>query len=317
MKLGVGLVLLFGAAACGGKVTDLGGGDTPSSGSGGSAGQSGSAGRAGRSGTGGGSSGVSGSGSGGTTPIPDEAMIEMGPFEVAPGVDTYRCQNFSNPFGGEVEIAEFETHMTEGSHHLILNYMQGSSTPAPEPCGGLEAPSGPFATQARDDKLTYPAGVAAPLAANQGLRINSHYFNTTTRPFDARIAVILRRAPEGSVRAEARSTVSIVFGINVPPHQSGSASGQITLGQNAQLISVLPHMHWHGTRFVVQAGNQQIFETDNWETPPHQFNPPFPLTANQALDFSCEYYNNENVALTFGESAATNEMCVLVAQYYR
>jgi hypothetical protein len=249
---------------------------------------------------------------------PDSVTIEMGPFEVAAGTDTYRCQNFANPFGGiDVEIAEFESHMSEGSHHLILNYANGASPSGIEPCGGLESPVGPYTTQAKDDLLTYPEGVGAFLAGNQGLRINSHYVNTTIDPFEARITITLRRAATGAVRARAYSSFGFDPNINVQPGATASASGSMSFGEDIRLLWLLPHMHWHGTRFTVSAGGQSIFETNDWETPPYPFDPALAIPADQGLEFQCEYFNAESVALTFGESAATNEMCVLVLQYYK
>jgi hypothetical protein len=323
MRYGLGLLLLIGATACGGSVSqDDDNEGTPSGGTAGSGGKGGKGGTGGRAGAGSGGTGAvggkGGTGTGGAVNVPDEVTLEMGPFEVSPGTDTYRCQNFANPFGGvDVEIAEFETHMTEGSHHLVLNYAGDSGTPAPEPCSGLEAPSGPFATQAVDDKLTYPAGIAAPLAGNQGLRINSHYFNTTPDPFKAIVTVTLRRAKPGTVKAQALTNMGLIFDINVPPHSTGSVSGQVSFSEEVRLLSLMPHMHSHGTRFVVNAGNKQIFETDDWETPPHVYDPPLAIGAGQPIDFSCDYLNDGDIALNFGESAAHNEMCILITQYYR
>jgi hypothetical protein len=331
MRYALSGLFLLGVTACGGNTAqdenDGAGGSTGGkSGAGGSAAGGGKAGASG-SGTGGtstGGKGGSGGGTGGTGTsgaggaIPDEVTIEMGPFEVQPGADTYRCQNFANPFGGaDVDIAEFETHMTEGSHHLIVNYSDAPATSAPEPCSGFEAPTGPFSTQVRDDLLTYPEGVGAALDGIQGLRINSHYFNTTGDAFEATVSVTMRRAKPGTVRARAYSTISIVFGIDVPAYSAGSASGALSFGEDVSILGIGPHMHFHGTRFVVTSGGEHVFETDDWETAPHRFDPARVFSATDQFDFTCEYLNDTSTPLTFGESAANNEMCILGAQYYR
>src|SRR5689334_3640011 len=42
-------------------------------------------------------------------------------FDVPPGQEMYRCQNFANPFDGlNVDIARFEVTMPAGSHHMIM-----------------------------------------------------------------------------------------------------------------------------------------------------------------------------------------------------
>jgi hypothetical protein len=308
--------LVVATAACGGNASGSGGESPAAGGAGAKAGSSGSGGGSGVGGSGiGGIAGTGTSGGGGIAP--DSVTLEMGPFEVAAGSDTYRCQNFANPFGGvDVEIVEFESHMSEGSHHLILNYADYATSTGIVPCGGLEAPQGPYTTQAKDDKLTYPEGVGAFLGGSQGLRINSHYVNTTIDPFQAQITITLRRAATGTVRARAYSTFALDLNVNVQPGQTGYASGSVSLADGATLLWLLPHMHWHGTRFTVTMGAQTIFETNDWETPPFPFTPPLAVPAGQSLEYRCEYFNGESVPLTFGESATTNEMCVLVVQYY-
>ena len=52
--------------------------------------------------------------------------IEMTNFDVQPGEEVYKCQNFANPFNGNTEIGGFESHMTAGSHHLLLFYKGGA-----------------------------------------------------------------------------------------------------------------------------------------------------------------------------------------------
>lgn len=305
-------------AGCGNGAGSVASSGAPNTG--GSAGKSGSGGFlfGGNGGTGGGADATVGAGGGCTAgaTVPDEVTLVMGPFTVAPGTDTYRCQDFANPFGADVDIGEFETHMSDGSHHLLVNYGNNANTNAPTPCGGLEIPNGPFATQARDDLLTYPTGIAAPLSCSQGIHINSHYFNTTTAAFDATVTVIMRRAQPGTVKAPAVTSMGLDMSVNIPPHSTGSAGGSMSFNADVALLSILPHMHWHGTRFTVTLGGQPVFDTTDWEAPPHQFDPPFLVPGNQSLNFTCQYYNDTDSTLTFGESALTNEMCVLIAQYY-
>ncbi len=258
------------------------------------------------------------SGAGGAPPdLPWEVTLVMDPFRVEPGRDTYMCQDFANPFGGyAVEIGEFESHMTKGSHHLVLNAREGATDGPPTPCGGLEVPSGPFATQARDDRLTYPEGVAAPLSGSTGFHINSHYFNASNETFEASVKVTLRRVSPDTVRSHAFSSIAIAFNVSVPAHSTGSAGGSMQLGNSVELLWLMPHMHMHGTRFTVDMGGTRILDTPDWETPPFRYDPTISVGASQSLDYRCEYNNETSTPLSFGESAANNEMCILIAQYY-
>jgi hypothetical protein len=286
---------------------------------GGRGGRGGTGGKGGASGNGGGGGDLIGGagGSGGSPDVPWEVTLHMLPFRVEPGRDTYMCQDFKNPFGGvAVEIGEFESHMTSGSHHLVFNYSEGATDTSPTPCSGLEIPSGPFATQTRDDQLIYPEGIAAPLPGNTGFHLNSHYFNPGNEAFEANVSITIRRVAPETVRAHALSTISIAFNINVPANSVGSAGSQLSFSEDVQLLWLMPHMHMHGTRFSVDMGGSRILETDDWESPPVQYSPPIPIPGNQALSYNCQYKNDGAVPLSFGESAANSEMCILIAQYY-
>ena len=88
------------------------------------------------------------------------------------------------------------------------------------------------------------------------------------------------------------------------------------LGQDTELLWLLPHMHSRGTHFQVTMGQADpvtIFETNDWEVAPHRFDPP--LQVSDTLSYSCTWANDTDETLTFGESAAKNEMCLVALQY--
>src|SRR6185503_13960103 len=119
------MTLAFASAACSEAATPL----TP--GGGGAGGASTGAGN-GPSTTG----GPATTGSGGS---PETVTLTMDPFVVHAGEEVYKCQNFANPFNGDAEIARFESHMTPGSHHMLL--FHGDEYDADGPlvdCSGLE-----------------------------------------------------------------------------------------------------------------------------------------------------------------------------------
>src|SRR5262245_14890758 len=107
-------VLLLLISACGGSPDD----QSTSSHAAASAGAGGS-GPAGSTGSG----STSGSGAGGGSG--KSVTLKMTPFTVPSGGEVYKCQNFANPFGAEAEVSAFESHMTPGSHHMLLFYKEG------------------------------------------------------------------------------------------------------------------------------------------------------------------------------------------------
>jgi hypothetical protein len=308
-------VAVAGLAACGDPDSLGGGRDSLAAGAGGAAGSGGSA--------GGGTSGASGSagnagGAGATDAgLRDEVTLTLGPFFVESGREAFMCQTFANPFSGnDVHIREFESHMTRGAHHFLMNVVDDAPTGL-EPCTAIDVPSGPYATQTPDDVFTYPEGVAALLAGANNLKLTSHYANSSGTPLLAEVAVTLRRARPETVGQEASFRSLSAPDINVPPRGSQTVGGEITL--NAQdewnVYWVIPHMHQRGTRFTVSAGpraQQLVYETDRWEAPSRKFDPPLRLSAGDSLNYTCTFFNDTAEPLTFGESPLGNEMCVLV-----
>ncbi len=91
----------------------------------------------------------SSTGSGG--PDDQTPHLEMDSFVVPAGGEVYKCQNFANPFGGaNAEVTKFESHMTPGSHHLLLFYKKNPTDGPLEDCSGLEFAATPYSTQLPD-----------------------------------------------------------------------------------------------------------------------------------------------------------------------
>lgn len=249
----------------------------------------------------------------------DEATLVMDPFTVDPGGEVFMCQSFANPFGESVFIREFETHMSAGSHHLLVNYQDGApSSLALEPCSGLTPPSGPFATQTLDDRYTYQDGVGAPLPAERNLRLISHYLNSTSSTLSPTVVVTMRRVPPEAVLRPALMQTMTYIDFEIPPHQSLTVSGYGGVGEDAEILWLLPHMHSRGKHFAATIGETDpitIYETNDWEVPPHRFDPPVQVHANDRVGYTCTWVNDTSETLVFGESAAKNEMCLLAYQY--
>ena len=74
----------------------------------------------------------------------------------------------------------------------------------------------------------------------------------------------------------------------------------------------------HGTQFVARTRDGQlVYETNEWADPePWKFDPALLIPQGGGIDIHCEYKNDSSNYLSFGESAATNEMCILSGTYY-
>lgn len=238
-------------------------------------------------------------------------------FEVAPGEETYRCQGFGNPFGRDVAIIESRSSMPSGSHHMFV--FQGNfETTGLERCGGLEFGPSVHSSQRSEELMTYPEGVGRFLGARDSLRIQVHYLNTTSEPIHAYVATTLRAVELEQVDSLASHVFINTINISVPPQSSGQASTSCSIPYDANLLSASSHMHQFGVYFQARdAQGQLVYETNEWAEPePWRFEPSLFLAAGNRIDIRCDYENTTNEALSFGESAKTNEMCILSGFYY-
>jgi hypothetical protein len=303
-------ITLIAVSACDGGVDVTTG--TPS-GSGGS-GTTGTAPDTSSASTGGGAGGGGG----------ETVTITMDSFVVKHGTEVYKCQDFANPFGGQdADVTKFESHMTAGSHHMLLFYKPAATDGPIEDCSGLEFAATPYGTQVPDDSLTFPAGVAGLIPTSMGLRMQAHYLNTTGQDITAKVTTTFHVDKSGTISTFAGVLFVPNLKINVPPHAMGAvvsypnAPGTCNIPFDMNFIRANSHMHQHGIKFDAAIDGAPVLDTTDWNEPkPVLFAPAMKVPAGSGLSFSCTYNNNTANALTFGESAATNEMCIFSAAYY-
>ncbi len=265
-------------------------------------------------------SGSDGSGGG----APDLALgsmdteLTMTTFTVPAGGEVFKCQNFANPFGGDAEIREWESHMTTGSHHLLVFYQPNATDGAIEDCSGLEFHSGPFGAQTPDATISYPDGIAALLPAGTGLRFASHYLNATQQPITATVKLIMRRAAQGTVHDHAGifffNNVQLFIPATGMPY---TVTKTCTAPTDMNLLYSTGHMHRHATNLTAMLNGQPLYTTDKWDGSPfQQYLPPTMVKKGDQITFTCTYVNDTGAPLIFGESAQTNEMCIFDGQFY-
>jgi len=246
--------------------------------------------------------------------------ITLDHFVVAPGEERYACQSFANPFGGApAAIHQFASHMTPGSHHLLVFYKPGATDGPIADCSGLEFAPGPYGSQRPDDAIAYPDGVAAVVAPTDGFRVQAHYLNASPAPLDVTVEVRLSRIDDAAVHDRAAVLFFSNLAIDVPAGQSGVvAQKTCTLPFAVNLLQATGHMHQHGRSFVAAAAGATIFSSTAYsDVAPALFDPPLALPAGSAVTFACTYDNSDGAApLHFGDSARTDEMCIFTAQFY-
>lgn len=268
-----------------------------------------------------------GAGGGGTTSTTttgfggftgDSVTLTMEPFVVPSGGEVYKCQDFANPFGGaDAEVAAFESHMTPGSHHLLLFYKSGATDGPIEDCSGLEFAATPYSTQLPDDAVEFPPGVAVLVNPSTGLRMQSHYLNVTGGDLTANVSITFHLAESGTVTAHAGVLFVVEPQIFVPPNQTAVVQHDCSIPFDMNLTKGASHMHKHGTSFEATIDGAVVYQTTTWDEPaPALWDPPKAVKGGDPLHFACSFKNDSSSPLTFGESAESNEMCIFVASFF-
>jgi hypothetical protein len=243
--------------------------------------------------------------------------LTMDEFDVPAGSEVYKCQNWKNPFGMDVEVGEFESHMTVGSHHMLLFYVPVAEDGPLEDCSGLEFEATPYGAQEPNFSVTFPPGIAALVPASTGLRIQAHYLNTTTDDDTAKVTLSMHLAKPGTVTQQAGVLFVPDLNIDIPPGATQTVSYQCHLPFDMNLLQAWSHMHEHGKSFNASINGTSIYQTTNWNSPvPAVFHPALAEKQGAQLDFDCLFDNNSSQTLTFGESALTNEMCIFTGIFY-
>jgi hypothetical protein len=229
--------------------------------------------------------------------------------------------------------------LSEGSHHLIVYRDNMDTTERPEPyecfpftgalnLSGMVAPV--MITQKIEDKLTLPDKVAYTFDANQMVRIEMHYINSTDQPIDVHATAEFYAVPESEIRDEANILFIGTPDIMIP----GGAAMDIKTYfspmrasldlDDSKFFAITGHTHHFGTNVTVATAptsggtRKSVYQPApfSWsepETTVHR--PEFKVPDGGGFDITCSYHNTSAQTVTFGESA-NDEMCFFWAYYY-
>jgi hypothetical protein len=274
------------------------------------------------------------------------------PFQVAPGAEVYMCEVFANPFGGvNTDIVKMHGVMSAGSHHFFLfneSPLEAAVEPAIGsigPCAGkgLEFHPFPYLSQQPAWDVTYPAApdgspMGYPFVGSNYLMINVHYLNTSTAPITTSVQITLYPAKPGVVTTHVGSLFLNKTGLSVPANtppaspveMTATWNGSSSLPASYQIFTSWQHMHKTALKFTASTNGSPFYTDTNWDSPNlfyHASGIKEPSTAtgiqgavrmtnSQSITWDCSYYNGTGTALTFGDSAQTNVMCIYIGQYY-
>jgi hypothetical protein len=324
---GAGVPVTSGAGglvgAGGAVVTGAGGVAT---GAGGVTGTAGIGGGGVPTGSGGAAGGAPAGGAGGAAATPDPpntVTLKTDSFQLAPGQEIYKCQNFDNPFGGkDAALNRIVTDMAPGSHHLhVYNLTEGASRSL-EDCAISDFHALVHAAGSPHAETDYPDGMATKIKGSTGLRIQLHYLNVGTDMLT--VGATLKLSPVPDISTITKWVAELYFNriqLSVPPGMGQKVTTTCafpnTYGQIG-LVGGGTHMHMRGVRETAKTSTgAMLADATTWnEPPPISYNPPIIMNPGDSITWECTYDNTTSKTFTFGDSASDNEMCIYLARYY-
>ncbi|HLK37632.1 MAG TPA: hypothetical protein VKU41_12820 [Polyangiaceae bacterium] len=250
---------------------------------------------------------------------------------VQPGQEAFLCYYRTLPNTSAIDVSAFQSWMTPGSSHHFIAYQQTSGTTQPDGTlinctfgGGtwIYATSLPGVIV----EMQMPTGVGLPMAANTQIMLNMHFINPGSQPVSPVVKMNLLYGK--NIKYTAASMTSFNPTIDIPPATAAgpgtqTVTGTCTAPVGSNFFVVTSHTHKHATlaevNFVSNGVSQNLVHTTDWEHPDARMWPgPNFLTIQQgdSFTYSCSYENTGTSAVTVGETAANNEMCMAIAYYF-
>lgn len=280
----------------------------------------------------------------------------MTAFEVPPDTEAYKCQDVPNPFGEDIAIVESESTMSPGAHHMYGFQIpsseaaftpdaglyaaelggvpdsgviretfvpDGGTTPLFDcPEGGLEFHPYFHLTQIEHDKIRYPEGVGRSLKASEAIRLQIHYLNSSAAAIQVGAQITVTYVKASAIKQLAAGIFVFAGSLQVPTGAS-TQSFAYSVPMDLKLLQFTGHMHSRGKFFEAHATSMDagverpLYTSDTWDEPQQlDLAPPFEMKAGDTVNYSCTFDNNTGMTLSYGPSAATNEMCNFFGVFY-
>jgi hypothetical protein len=264
--------------------------------------------------------------------------LQWGPVTVPANTEDTQCVILPLMNTAAIKVHEIQDTLTEGSHHMIV-YRDNMDTTAQttpmdcQPFTGALNTSGmiePLAiTQKLNDDIVLPDGVAYSFAANQMIKIELHYINTTDAAETIQGNTTFVAADASTIQNEAgllftgSPDVDVKANMTTTLHEFFTVPSDIDLSQS-HIFAITGHEHHLGTGVEVNVAPSPtgpftpVYNPTNfsWSDPATQEqNPDFAVPVGGGFAFTCTWVNNTANDVKFGESA-NDEMCFFWAYYW-
>ena len=272
---------------------------------------------------------------------PDHGFQIVSPtIEIKPGAEVTYCYYFHTPNTVDMSIKQWASHMTPGSHHLILYLtptdQQTAGTLSTSQCGISNGTTGPvwtYSAQLPDTDAKLPAddGTGTPVGqvikAGQSGFLQMHYLNASDTTLRVHVALNAYAYPEGTRITPAAPFVTfnrqilLMPGSPAVPYRSmvsGTCTVPVDGAAPPKFYVMTTHTHKQGVHTFVKDGATTLFDSTSWEHPGTATwdRTPFYTFTSGALTYQCEYANPNGYTIQTGDSAKDEEMCMAIGYYF-
>jgi hypothetical protein len=256
---------------------------------------------------------------------------------IDPGQEITYCYYFRTPNTEPMAISKWKSVMTPGSHHMIMytttTDLMPPGTVSASNCGQSASTSNPsiwtYAAQNVDTEVQLPLddGAGKPLAQliapNTPAYFQMHYLNPSDQPIQVHVTLNADALAAAAPYTLTAPFITHNFGIRIPAMAMGyTETKTCQTPPGAKFWTLSSHTHKQAVKTVVRSGAAAStnipFESTDWEHPgsKNYMTAPFFTFDNNQLSFSCTWNNPTTREIRFGQSAATDEMCMATGYFF-
>ncbi len=247
----------------------------------------------------------------------------------------------------DIQVGAIRSWMSPNSSHHFILYQNGTATSAATGSACSQgAGTWVYATSTPGaiTGMNMPTGVGLEMPANTQLVVNMHFINPGTTVAYPQIKINILFAT--NVTQEASTMISFNTSIDIPPANANGPGVQTVKGTchapvGANFFMMSTHTHKHATAAIINyihngettevvhtgplaAGasypaDQEVGSGVDWEHPgigSWTSAPYLTVQSGDSFTYSCAYSNTSSTAVTVGETAASNEMCMAVTYWF-
>jgi hypothetical protein len=272
----------------------------------------------------------------GPPPPPHGFQIISPTVDIGPKDEITYCYYFRTPNTSDLAIKKWASHMTPGSHHMIVYLTPGKvrepGTLETQDCGmasiGVSRPVWTYTAQNPDQEMVLPSDdgngipLGQPVNAGQLGFIQMHFLNTTDAVIHAHVELNAYAHDDGIQVTPTGPFVAVNTKIDLAPAalmpSTGTVGGSCDVASDSKFYAMTTYTHKQSVHTSVKDGTTTVFDSTSWEQPGMRTwdTPPFFSFTSGTLTYQCEYVNPNGYRVQYGDDPETDEMCMAIGYYF-